>query len=528
MNRSDLIAPETYNIVNEIERHAADETKEAIIFEDVDGNVETITYAKLIQNSNKVGNIFKAQGLQKGDKVLIMMPRSIKTYEVYIAALKLGLIIIPSSEMLRTKDLQHRITHGEVNAVVVIDQCTGEFENIQEYDQLTKFIVGSKQQDWISIDEAIQTASSELTVDETKRDDIAILSYTSGTTGLPKAVIHTHGWGFAHIQTAPKHWLSITDKDTVWATAAPGWQKWIWSPFLSILGSGAIAFVYNGKFNAAKYLDLLEKHQINALCCTPTEYRLMAKLPNLSDYTLKHLHSAVSAGEPLNKEVIEQFNHNFNIKVRDGYGQTENTLLIAFLKDTESRPGAMGKAIPGSYVTVIDEDGDPITNGATGDIAVSLDSPSLFQGYFKDEERTEKSKRGNYYVTGDRARLDEHGYFWFKGREDDIIISSGYTIGPFEVEDSLTKHPKVQECAVVASPDEIRGNIVKAFVILQNDIVGDEALVKELQTYVKSDVAPYKYPRAIEFVSELPKTNSGKIRRVELREAEKEKYNKQS
>lgn len=237
MNRSDLIAPETYNIVNEIERHAADETKEAIIFEDVDGNVQTITYAKLIQNSNKVGNIFKAQGLQKGDKVLIMMPRSIKTYEVYIAALKLGLIIIPSSEMLRTKDLQHRITHGEVNAVVVIDQCTGEFDNIQEYDQLTKFIVGSKQQDWISIDEEIQTASSELTVDETKRDDIAILSYTSGTTGLPKAVIHTHGWGFAHIQTAPKHWLSITDQDTVWATAAPGWQKWIWSPLIDYVSS---------------------------------------------------------------------------------------------------------------------------------------------------------------------------------------------------------------------------------------------------------------------------------------------------
>ena len=252
----------------------------------------------------------------------------------------------------------------------------------------------------------------------------------------------------------------------------------------------------------------------------------MAKLPNLADYTLKNLHSAVSAGEPLNKEVIEKFQENFNIKVRDGYGQTENTLLIAFLKDTESRIGAMGKAIPGSNVAIIDEDGEPITDGSTGDIAVSLDSPSLFQGYYKDEERTEASKRGNYYVTGDRARLDEDGYFWFKGREDDIIISSGYTIGPFEVEDSLTKHPKVQECAVVASPDEIRGNIVKAFVILQEGVDGDDALVKELQTYVKQDVAPYKYPRAIEFVNTLPKTNSGKIRRLELREAEQEKYNK--
>ncbi|WP_323703776.1 acyl-CoA synthetase MbcS [Mammaliicoccus sp. Dog046] len=526
MKNANLIAPDKYNIVHEIEKHTSNTSKEAIIFEDVDGNVQTITYAELIKNANKVGNIFKSHGLKKGDKVLIIMPRSIKTYEIYIAALKLGIIIIPSSEMLRTKDLQHRISHGEVDAVVSIQQCTVEFEDIKEYDQLTKFIVGGNKADWISIEDEQSTASEDLTVEETTRDDIAILSYTSGTTGLPKAVIHSHGWGFAHIQTAPKHWLSISEADTVWATAAPGWQKWIWSPFLSILGSGATAFVYNGKFSASTYLDLLEKHQINALCCTPTEYRLMAKLPNLSDYTLEHLHSAVSAGEPLNKEVIEQFQNNFNIKVRDGYGQTENTLLIAFLKDTESRPGAMGKAIPGSYVDVIDEDGNPITNGEIGDIAVSLDSPSLFKGYFKDEERTEKSKRGNYYVTGDRAQLDEDGYFWFKGREDDVIISSGYTIGPFEVEDSLTKHPKVQECAVVASPDEIRGNIVKAFVILQDDIESNDELVKELQTYVKKDVAPYKYPRAIEFVSELPKTNSGKIRRVELREAEQQKYNK--
>nr|WP_263314644.1 AMP-binding protein [Mammaliicoccus sp. Marseille-Q6498] len=526
MKNTDLIAPETYNIVNEIEKYTSDPSKEALVFEDVSGEVHNITYTELIKNANKIGNVFKNSGLKKGDKALILMPRSIKTYEIYIAALKMGIIIIPSSEMLRTKDLQHRISHGEVDAVVVTSQSIDEFEGIKEYHDLTKFIVGSEEENWISIDKEQPKASDELEVEPTKRDDVALLSYTSGTTGLPKAVIHTHGWGYAHIQTAPKHWLSISETDTVWATAAPGWQKWIWSPFLSILGTGAKAFVYNGKFNAAKYLDLLEKHKINALCCTPTEYRLMAKLPNLSDYTLENLHSAVSAGEPLNKEVIEQFQNNFNIKVRDGYGQTENTLLIAFLKDTESRHGAMGKAIPGSYVEIIDEDGEPITNGETGDIAVSLDSPSLFQGYFKDEARTQDSKRGNYYVTGDRARLDEDGYFWFKGREDDIIISSGYTIGPFEVEDSLTKHPKVQECAVVASPDEIRGNIVKAFVILQDDIEGNDELVKELQTYVKQDVAPYKYPRAIEFVDSLPKTNSGKIRRVELREAEKEKYNK--
>ena len=307
------------------------------------------------------------------------------------------------------------------------------------------------------------------------------------------------------MQMAPKHWLSISEDDVVWATAAPGWQKWVWSPFLSIMGSGATAFVYNGKFNAEKYLQLLQDYQINVLCCTPTEYRLMAKLPNLTDYNLEHLHSAVSAGEPLNKEVVDKFQENFKLKVRDGYGQTESTLLIGFLKDTEARPGSMGKAIPGSHATVVDDDGNLAAVGEIGNIAVPVDLPALFKGYYKDPERTQEPVVGDYFITGDLAKIDEDGYFWFEGRRDDIIISSGYTIGPFEVEDSLTKHPSVKECAVVASPHEIRGNIVKAFVILQDGVTGDEDTVKALQNFVKQDVAPYKYPRAIEFVEDLPK-----------------------
>lgn len=243
----------------------------------------------------------------------------------------------------------------------------------------------------------------------------------------------------------------------------------------------------------------------------------------LTDYNLEHLHSAVSAGEPLNREVVEKFQNRFNLTVRDGYGQTESTLLIGFLKDTESRPGSMGKAIPGSHVTVINDEGELAEVGEVGNIAVPLDLPALFKGYYKDPERTAEPRKGEYYITGDLAKLDADGYFWFEGRKDDIIISSGYTIGPFEVEDSLTKHEYVKECAVVASPHEIRGNIVKAFVILQDDVPATDETVKTLQNYVKQDVAPYKYPRAIEFVEDLPKTNSGKIRRIELREAEQNK-----
>ncbi|WP_152655332.1 acyl-CoA synthetase MbcS [Oceanobacillus sp. CFH 90083] len=520
MKRSDLIAPEWYNITSEIEKYAADEERKAIILEEQNGNTKEVTYTNLIKNANKTGNILLKHGLKRGDKIMIMLPRCTEAYELYIAALKAGIIIIPSSEMLRTKDLQFRISHGEIDAVVATEACVDEFKKVVEYDRLTKFSVGAELEGWVSIDKEKKHASDQLETAETFRDDIAFLSYTSGTTGNPKAVIHSHGWGFAHMSSAPRYWLSIQEGDTVWATAAPGWQKWLWSPFLSIMGTGATAFVYEGRFDAAAYLELLEKYQINVLCCTPTEYRLMAKLPNLDDYNLSALHSAVSAGEPLNREVIDKFRAYFDVTVRDGYGQTENTLLLGFLKGTEVRPGAMGKPTPGNNVVVIDENGELAKPGVVGDIAIPLDTPSLFKGYYKDKERTERTKRGNYYVTGDQASIDEDGYFWFEGRSDDIIISSGYTIGPFEVEDTLVKHPDVKECAVVASPDPIRGNVVKAFVILQDNIIGNDEMVENLQSYVKHEIAPYKYPRKIEFVSELPKTASGKIRRVVLRQKE--------
>jgi acetyl-CoA synthetase len=358
---------------------------------------------------------------------------------------------------------------------------------------------------------------------DTDREDMAFLSYTSGTTGNPKGVVHTHGWAYAHLQTAAKNWLSIEEGDIVWATAGPGWQKWIWSPFLSVLGSGATGLVYHGRFEPTKYLDLLQSYQVNVLCCTPTEYRLMAKVENISEYELSAIHSAVSAGEPLNREVIDTFRKHFNIDVRDGYGQTENTLLVGITKEMELKPGSMGKPTPGNRVEIVNENGEPCQTGEVGDIAVHISTPALFKSYYKDPERTAMQFRGDYYVTGDRAKKDEEGYFWFEGRADDIIITSGYTIGPFEVEDALVKHPSVKECAVVASPDEVRGNVVKAFVVLRDGVDrNDPDLIPRLQQHVKGLTAPYKYPRKIEFLDELPKTTSGKIRRVELRQIELE------
>lgn len=520
MRREDLLAPENYNIADEIEKFAKEEGKLALIIHKEDGETEKVTYSKLIQYANKMANLFAKDGLTKGDVILVMVPRSFEAYCTYIGALKAGLTIIPSSEMLRAKDISYRLQHSDAKAIVAFDNELSQFDGVN-LEGLQLYVFGKGEGPWVSVDAQFDSLSDEFTEVDTKSSDIAFLSYTSGTTGNPKGVIHSHGWGYAHLRTTAKQWLGVEENDIVWATAAPGWQKWIWSPFLAVLGSGATALVHKGRFDPKEYLQDLQDYKVNVLCCTPTEYRLMAKVDNLEEFDLSSLRSAVSAGEPLNSEVINKFLDAFSLQVRDGYGQTENTLLVGTLLGMTPKPGSMGKPTPGNYVEVINEHGEPAEIGEVGDIAVHKSTPALFKGYLKDPERTQSQFRGEWYITGDRAYKDEEGYFWFSGRGDDIIISSGYTIGPFEVEDALVKHPAVRECAVVASPDEIRGAIVKAFVVLRDPSQKDNPnLIPELQEHVKEMTAPYKYPRVIEFIDELPKTPSGKIRRVELRQKE--------
>ncbi|WP_057911413.1 acyl-CoA synthetase MbcS [Peribacillus muralis] len=521
MKREDLLAPKQYNLVSEMERFAKDPEKVAVLWENEAGEKKQLTYEKLLKRANKIGNAFKKEGLGKGDTVLIIIPRLVEAYQVYLAALKIGMIVIPCSEMLRAKDLEYRINHGDVKGIISFHEYTSELDEVDGAAGLLKFAIGKPVEHWLDLDELSRAQSDQLALVSTKSEDMAFLSYTSGTTGNPKGVVHTHGWAYAHLKTSAANWLGISEGDVVWATAGPGWQKWIWSPFLAVLGTGATGLAYHGKFEAKKYLQLLQDYKVNALCCTPTEYRLLAKVDNLDDYDLSHLHSAVSAGEPLNQKVFEVFKNHFDIEVRDGYGQTENTLLVGVTKGMEIKLGSMGKPTPGNHVEIIDDSGNPCSPGVVGDIAVHVDTPALFKEYFKDPERTSKQFRGDYYITGDQAKKDEEGYFWFEGRADDIIISSGYTIGPFEVEDALVNHPYVKECAVIASPDEIRGNVVKAYVVLMDDIDPlDEDLISTLQTHVKESTAPYKYPRKIEFLDELPKTTSGKIKRVDLRKRE--------
>ena len=525
MKQEELIAPLDYNLTDEFERFAQEPEKLALKWENDEGLTKSITYKELIEKANKIGNVFAEAGLHKGDKILVIVPRIIEAYAIYIAALKSGIILIPCSEMLRAKDLAYRIEHAEARAVVSYHLFTGEIDAVNDSETLIKFSVGGTRNLWISLDEQIKTASPQFKGADTTRDDIALLSYTSGTTGNPKAVVHTHAWGYAHLKTAAKSWMSIKEGDLVWATAAPGWQKWVWSPFLSVLGTGATGFVYNGKFNPDTFLAMLDKYQINVFCCTPTEYRLIVKSDQLKKYQLPHLHSAISAGEALNTEVIKAFYDQFNVMIRNGYGQTESTLLIGQLKDIPHKPGSMGKATPGNIVEIVDDYGELCKPGEVGHIAVHLSTPALFKEYYKDPERTIAQRKGDYFLTGDRAKKDEDGYFWFEGRNDDIIISSGYTIGPYEVEDALIKHPAVKECAVVASPDPIRGNIVKAFIVLTDSYKNhpENELIQELQQFAKTLTAPYKYPRRIEFKDRLPKTTSGKIRHVYLRDLEQRK-----
>ncbi|RYM06344.1 acyl--CoA ligase [Sporolactobacillus sp. THM7-7] len=523
MELRELIAPENYNLTSEIEKHDSDQV--ALHWENEAGEKRNITYHQLIQKGNQFANALTGLGLKKGDKIMVIVPRIIDAYIIYFGALKAGIAVIPGSELLRSVDIGVRINQGEARAIVAYHPFTAQVDSIIEAlpSLQYKISVGGEIPGWLSMQRLMCKASPQFSAAETRSEDMAFLTYTSGTSGTPKGVVHSHSWAYAHLRIAPKRWLNIHEEDTVWATAAPGWQKWVWSPFLSVLGKGATGIVYFGRFDPEKQLQLLQNYKVNVLCCTPTEYRLMAKVDTLGQYDLASLHTAASAGEALNRGVIDTFKKTFDIELRDGYGQTESTLLIGTMVGSDIRPGSMGQPIIDDFITIVDENGDPVPESVEGNIAVRRDFPALLRTYYKQPERYDAAVRGNFFLTGDRALKDKDNYFWFRGRRDDVIISSGYTIGPVEVEDTLLKHDAVKDCAVVASPHPIRGNIVKAFIILKENDTGSRALIDELQSFVKTETAPYKYPRAIEFVTDLPKTASGKIKRSALRELEIER-----
>jgi acetyl-CoA synthetase/medium-chain acyl-CoA synthetase len=329
-------------------------------------------------------------------------------------------------------------------------------------------------------------------------------------------VLHDHAYTWAQRHTS-RFWHALRQGDRLWTTSDTGWAKAAYGVIFGPWSLGAEVFLYEGRFEARRELELLADVSPQVFCAPPTEFRMLVK-ENLADFRFPALRECVSAGEPLNPEVIRAWRDATGISIRDGYGQTESILLIANYPGMPVRPGSMGLPMPGHEIQVIDESGNSLAPGEVGDIAVRGRPPGLFAGYWKDDRASAASRRGDWYITGDRAYRDEDGYFWFVARADDVIISAGYRIGPFEVESALVEHPDVVEAAAVAAPDPIRGSIVKVYVVVREGVEADAALARRLQQHVKDTTAPYKYPRNVEFVDELPKTVSGKIRRVELRD----------
>ncbi|MGH7895940.1 MAG: acyl-CoA synthetase [Candidatus Binatia bacterium] len=515
--------PTEFNFGALVDAWATDRSRIALYWEDERGRAERHTFWDVAKASNRAMNALAGLGVRRGDPVLVMLPRVPAWHAAIIGSLKLGAIVIPCAASLRAKDIGYRVRHSGAKAVLTTAEQVPEVDAaVPDREALpVRLALGGAPAGWHDLDAVLAKASTTGVPARTRSDEPAICFYTSGTTKEPKAVLHTHSYTFAHRWTG-EYWLDLRRTDLHWTTSDTGWAKAAWGVLYGPWMNGVPVFMYDGRFDPEREIDLLARYEVSTFCAAPTEYRLLVK-QDLSRWRLPRLRHCVAAGEPLNPEVIRTWHERFGLLVHDGYGQSEGGVLAANLPCLPIRPGSMGKPFPGHDVRVIGEDGRECPAGETGDLALRGQPPSLFREYWKNPEETAACRRGEWYLTGDRARRDEDGYLWFVGRADDVIISAGYRIGPFEVESALLEHAAVLESAVVASPDPDRGEIVKAFVVLRAGQPPTDALAKELQDHVKRVTAPYKYPRAIEFVESLPKTVSGKIRRVELRERERQR-----
>jgi len=525
-NSFELTAPEYYNFARDvIDKWAADPQKLAMWWVDDQGNEVKRTFAYFSERSKRFANLLKSLEIARGEVIIVVLPRYVEWWEIFVGALRAGVIIAPGTTQLTAKDILYRVNAAKAVAFITDNANAPKLEEVQEQCPTlkAKILVGGERAGWISYQEKMATASPDFETVNTRGDENAIFYFTSGTVGYPKMTVHTHtSYPLAHIITG-KFWLDLKPNDLHWNLSDTGWAKAAWSSLFGPWLMGAAIFVHHSaRFDPKKTLEMLQKYPITTLCGAPTNYRMMV-LEDLKQYHFPHLRHCIGAGEPLNPEVIKIWKDATGITIRDGYGQTETVLLVGSFPFIEPRYGSMGKPAPGFDVQVVDENGQILPPNREGDVAVRVKPKrplGLFKEYYGDPERTASVYRGDWYITGDRAYRDEDGYFWFVGRADDVILTSGYRIGPFEVESALLEHPAVAESAVVSSPDEVRGEVVKAFVILAPGYEPSEELVKELQEHVKKVTAPYKYPRKIEFVKSLPKTVSGKIRRVELRQKE--------
>lgn len=485
------------------------------------------TYADIRKYSNMTANYFKSLGIKKGDRVMLVLKRHYQFWFSIIALHKMGAIVIPATNLLVEHDFKYRFDAAGVSAIV----CTGDGDvahqaelaiNTCDYPIL-KIMAHGERDGWHSFDKEMYGFSDVFERpskdEESCGSDPMLMFFTSGTTGYPKIATHNHKYPLGHFITA-RYWHNVDPNGIHFTISDTGWGKALWGKLYGQWMSETAVFVYDfEKFDAHKILPMFEKYNITTFCAPPTMYRFFIK-EDLSKYDLSSIKYATVAGEALNPEVYNQFLKATGIKLMEGFGQTETTLSIGNFVGMTAKPGSMG--IPSILydVDIVLPDGTSAKNGETGEIVIRTDKGApcgLFMEYYRDEKLTKEAWYDNLYHTGDTAWRDEDGYFWYVGRVDDLIKSSGYRIGPFEIESVIMELPYVLECAVTAAPDEIRGQVVKATIVLTKGTVGTDELKKEIQNYVKKNTAPYKYPRIVEFRDELPKTISGKIRRVELK-----------
>jgi acyl-coenzyme A synthetase/AMP-(fatty) acid ligase len=517
-----VAAPERYNpVLAIVESWARDDPEAAAVLSlDAQGDVVACqSAAELAAASRRAARAMLAAGIGHGDHVFVMLPRIPQWHAALLGAMRIGAIPMPGPNLLTPKDIRDRLTRAGARAAVTDAVGTAKLD-AAGCELAARWCVGAEPEGWADFDDACGAAGDGATPqDPTAREDPLLLYFTSGTVSLPKMVEHAQDYALGHVGTA-RFWHDLRPGDLHWTVTDTGWAKAAWGALFGQFHERAcVVQVQLGKPDADSILDIISRHHITSFCAPPTLYRLLVQA-DLSRHDLSALRHCTGAGEPLNPEVIRAWREGTGLTIYDGYGQTECTCIVANYRGVEVRPGSMGKPVPGWNVDIVDDHGGPVEAGAVGNVAVLQDGRrqvGLFPGYYRNPEATAEVFRGSHYFTGDKAARDEDGYFWFEGRNDDVITSSAYRIGPFEVESALVAHPAVMEAAVVGRDDPERTQIVVGICILAPGQVASAELALELQDFVKTQTAPYKYPREIHFVEALPKTISGKIRRSELR-----------
>jgi acetyl-CoA synthetase/medium-chain acyl-CoA synthetase len=486
------------------------------------GSEAKFSFAQLAEQLRRATSFFQKQGIRRGDRVLVILPRVPQWWIGMLGLTRLGAVPIPGTPLLTPRDIKYRVQAAGVSAIITDPDGAAK---VQEFAGVRICVGGdSKSDGWTDFDEGLSRADANFDPPPTASDDPGIIYFTSGTTGPPKMVLHTQAsYGLGHRITGAL-WLDLKADDVHWNLSDTGWAKAAWSSFYAPWHMGSCIFAVDsrGKFDCGVVLTTLSKYPITTWCAPPTALRLLVR-EDLSKLKFPKLRHCVSAGEPLNPEVIETWKKATGLTIYEGYGQTETVVLVANVRaeGREIRPGSMGHPSPGFELAILDPDLNELPADREGELAIRVKPRrpmAMFREYWQNPDENAARFKGDWYLTGDVAKRDADGYYWFVGRADDVIKSAGYRIGPFEVESALVEHPAVVEAAVVGKPDATRGAIVKAFVVLRKGHVASDALAAELQEHCKQVTAPYKYPREIEFVTELPKTISGKIRRVELRQ----------